>query len=107
MVTQKRTRREQGLKPNPWLGPVVNPRIQEPRAPGSWVSSTECVCGARYEDFNSKFHWSDGVQLVQKFPYPDSKGPVLWALRTLKLGAWYERHLLCDPELQTEDEVPF
>lgn len=49
--------------------------------------------------------WEDGVVLVRSMNGEAggfrSRGPVLWAMRTLKLSMWYAAHEGCG------DEVPF
>jgi len=72
-----------------------------PTSPGRWVSEDQCVCGARYKDFNAGLTFEQGVTLVRAHNggnwYP-SRGPVLWALHCNKLMAWYWKHRGCGGE---------
>ena len=86
----------------------MNPKIPEPTPPGAWVDSEECrACGELYSDFRPGVTWQDGVELVRSFPFADSAGPVLWAMRVIKLGHWYAKHEGCNPIEEDDDDVPF
>lgn len=95
-----------------------NEEIPEPRSPGEWVDPRRChVCGDRYGDFRagSDCGFDQGVAAVRSanggFEEGGgwrSRGPVLWAMHTCKLNAWYLEHLPCgewwDGEFLEEDE---
>jgi hypothetical protein len=80
----------------------VNELLPEPRPPGPWVDARACTCGASYEDFRAWPSFHDGAQRVRQVNGEGggyrSRGPVLWAMRVLKLEAWYLEHLLCGQE---------
>lgn len=83
-----------------WSGVPVNEDLPAPRSPGPWVDPEQCeACGARYRDFRAGIDWSDGVALVRGHNGEGggyrSRGPVLWAMRVLKLDAWYMEHWCC------------
>jgi hypothetical protein len=81
---------------NAWLAPAPWP---------PWpcdADDDECpACGETYRDFRTPggLSWQDGVDLVRVVNGDGggyrSAGPVRWALRTLKLTAWRERHGGC------------
>jgi hypothetical protein len=81
----------------------VNPTISAPRAPGTWVDETECICGAKYRDHRGSYGFAEAAQYIRQRAKDDgdesggfrSRGPVLWALRVLKLMSWYEEHFMC------------
>lgn len=77
----------------------VNSTISEPRSPGPWVDDTECSCGQKYYTFRCGVTFRDGADLVRMMNKPDggyrSRGPVLWAMRTIKLAHWYAAHMFC------------
>ena len=83
----------------------VNAKILRPTPPGPWVDSIECECGCKYDMVKFGICWDDGVALVRSMNGEDggfrTRGPVLWAMRTLKLSMWYAAHEHCG------DEVPF
>ena len=89
-----------------WRGAVVNEFIAEPDRPGPWVNQARCLCcGADYRDHRQEivpYSWDDAVQLVRSRNGGSSegggyrsRGPVLWALRVLKLADWYAVHAVC------------
>jgi len=78
--------------------PSVNVKIPKPVSPGWWVDEVSCVCGEFYSEFNCGLKWEQGVDLVRSVNAGRayfSRGPVLWALRCLKLQEWYIRHAQC------------
>jgi hypothetical protein len=87
----------------------VNADIPEPRSPGRWVTRYECRCGARYSDFRSGLRWSDGVQAVRQINGEGggfrTRGPVLWALRCMKLDAWFIVHAICEQLEHYDNEL--
>jgi hypothetical protein len=81
---------------------MVNPLLPAPEPPGFWVTDDVCDgdvggCGASYSSFNAHVTWDDGVSLLRSrdTDFKDSRGPVLWAMRTLKLQAWFAEHRYC------------
>jgi hypothetical protein len=68
-----------------------------------WCNDRRClVCRKLYENFNAGISFRDGAQAVRQANGGDvagggfrSRGPVLWAMRCLKLDAWAEMHLDC------------
>ena len=68
-----------------------------------WCDEYEClVCGAQYREFNSGTSFDEGAERVREANggYAAgggyrSLGPVLWALRCIKLDRWAEAHYEC------------
>lgn len=92
----------------------VNARLPEPRSPGDWVSAERCVCGSTYKRFKPGVKFSDGVEMVRIRNGEDggfrTRGPVLWAMRVIKLELWYYEHQGCGMVAtgdNSEDEAPF
>jgi hypothetical protein len=84
----------------------TNAYIPAPASPGWWVSDAECACGAKYRESRFGIRWRMGVDLVRAanggFDSENgggykSAGPVLWAMRVLKLDLWYQTHRACEP----------
>lgn len=97
----------------------ANADLPLPEPPGPWVNESRCVCGAHLADYKrSRFGvtWDQGVDLLRtvnaaaeqqgELPgiggSPDdpgagfrSRGPVLWAMRVLKMERWYAAHATC------------
>lgn len=82
----------------------VNPRIDLDELPHDAVDYERCeTCGERYEDFNAGVTWDDGVELLRRAAQAQgddgggfrSRGPVLWAMRAVKMSRWLWRHRLC------------
>lgn len=86
-----------------WKGAVVNEHIAEPKRPGGWVNRERCLCcGARYSEHRGQvvdYSWDAATQLVRSNNGATggfrSRGPVLWAMRVLKLTDWYLVHEIC------------
>lgn len=85
---------------------LCNAYIPAPTSPGWWVSDVECACGAKYRESRFGIRWQMGVDLVRAanggFDSENgggykSAGPVLWAMRVLKLDLWYYTHRACEP----------
>ena len=78
----------------------MNPRCAAPQPPGNWVDAEECTCGATYEYYRTGDSFEQAANRLRRanYPFPDSRGPVLWAMRVYKLGMWYTEHSYCDPE---------
>lgn len=105
-------------------GVRVNENIPAPRAPGPWVDEERCFgCREESKRFRPGVAFADGVELVRSRNGETggfrSRGPVLYAMRVLKLSLWYERHSECDGypwrankrtfefEMNNPGEVPF
>ena len=82
-----------------------NATIRRPASPGLWVNEETCTCGAHYRKSRFGITWKMGVDLVRAsnggFDSENgggykSAGPILWAMRVLKLDAWYHCHRDCD-----------
>lgn len=92
----------------------VNARMEAP-APPAWAwwilevsDDSSCAwfcqgCGSSYAEFRSGLAWADGVACVRRNNGGwengggfRSRGPVLWALRVLKLGLFFAHHSGCD-----------
>ena len=98
-------------RPRTWKGSTVNATIQPVflAAPGRdlpYLTEEECeVCGEQYKRTALGVTWADGEELVrQANPRGQvagssggfrTRGPVLWAMRVLKLERWAERHMPC------------
>ena len=87
-------------KPYPHPGIKVNPGIRMPGSPAEWVDAYSCDperggCGSFYEDFKPGITWDQGLAVVRRFPFKDARGPVLWAMRSLKMELWFEKHRYC------------
>tara|TARA_Y100000310_G_C20462492_1_gene706034 strand:- start:560 stop:856 length:297 start_codon:yes stop_codon:yes gene_type:complete len=73
-------------------------------APMPWVDEQRCeACGEEYSSFRCGVSWDDGVDAVRQANIRNgggyrSRGPVLWAMRVIKLDAWYLRHFPCGEE---------
>lgn len=81
-----------------------NETLRKPRSPGPWVNEETCTCGAHYRRSRYGISWKMGVDLVRATNGGfeggggyRSKGPVLWAMRVIKLDAWYNYHRDCVP----------
>jgi hypothetical protein len=79
----------------------VNVKIRLPEPPGPHVDARKCVCGAEYAHFRHG-SWQEAVGFVRQANGGfdggggfRSRGPVLWAWRVVKLGAWYDQHAFC------------
>jgi hypothetical protein len=84
----------------------MNVTLRKPRSPGPWVSEETCACGAVYRRSHYGITWRMGVEFFDA-SNPDetryrSRGPVLWAMRVLKLDAWYEHHRHCRPPMEAQ-----
>lgn len=76
--------------------PAVNPRLTAPVSPAPWVTEHVCsACGQGYDQFNAGITWSHGKELTYSYPFGDSRGPVLWAMRVSKLYRWFAQHEFC------------
>lgn len=97
-------------RPRRWKGQAVNAELRAESVfrPGEmdWVDDEACsVCGERYEAVDLGVTWDDGVQLVRRSnpngPTPGSsggfrsRGPILFAMKQIKRGRWYDRHIPC------------
>ena len=87
----------------------VNARLAEPSSPGPWVDDYECsTCGERYSNFIAGVTFAEAANLVRLHNPPSggfrSRGPVLWAMRVIKLSQWYERHWFCQPQEEKDYE---
>jgi hypothetical protein len=65
-----------------------------------WCDDETCqVCGEKYTAWTAGISFDAGVALVRQSNGAAggyrSRGPVLWAMRCLKLDAWAMRHLTC------------
>jgi len=92
----------------------VNAEIAAPCPPGQWVDYYTCACcGENYESFHPGISWDQGVTLVRSANDGAggfrSRKPILWAMRVLKLTAWFGRHEMCGyvPADLMVDDVPF
>lgn len=88
----------------------INALIREPKAPHSVVNSEACICGEEYKDFRIDFSFTEARELVKERCLTleghdgyKSRRSVLWAMRVVKLEAWYMRHALCN--LMDADEI--
>jgi hypothetical protein len=83
----------------------VNEWLAAPKAPGDWVDEESCACGATYHAFRAGVRYTEGAATVRRMNGQDrdtpngwrSRGPVLWAMRVMKLQAWYLEHATCAP----------
>lgn len=83
-----------------------NEHIPEPKSPGRWIDQYRCVCGAEYKNFRLfSYRTSQGNRFSEACNRVRlangerggfrSRGAVLWALRVMKLQAWYDAHYAC------------
>ena len=97
------------------MGNTVNAPLRAPRSSNYWVNERECsACGERYSSFKAGVRFSDGVALVRTNNGPSdeagkggyrSRGPVLWAMRVIKLGHWYIEHRDCERFVSHDNEM--
>lgn len=89
--------------------------LKAPESPEDWVDEECCSrCGEEYRRFVPGITFADGVALVRQVNGGfesgggwRSRGAVLWAMRVLKLDAWYMKHSCCLPEGEEElDPLP-
>jgi hypothetical protein len=84
----------------------VNAEIPLPESPGPWVDEYRCTCGDHLADYSRSHYgvsWDDGVELLRDTNRGAgiegqgyrSRGPVLHAMRVLKLERWYDDHRNC------------
>ncbi len=92
-----KTKRDFGRRPRTWKGVTVNPLLKPPSFRDTpWIEETECeACGERYREFNSHVSWSDAEDMLKGEDKFKSRGPILWAMRVLKLQRWQMRHFPC------------
>jgi hypothetical protein len=89
----------------------VNNFIKKPVSVGNWVDEIECQgCKEKYEQFKPGITFAEAAQLVRNHNQETnggfrSRGPVLWAMRILKLELWYQRHAYCN--FNEIDTCPF
>jgi len=87
-------------------GPEVNEPMPLPESPGPWVNEVNCVCEAHpglYKNYNSRVTFEEAADYVRKWNEDNgnteggwrSRGPVLHAMRVLKLERWYAVHGGC------------
>lgn len=108
--TDPQTGRRTRLRPRRWEGAQVNedlvPTPIFPPRDTPWVDEDECsVCGEQYRTTDLDVSWGEGEALIRQTNRRGlvagssggfrSRGPVLWAMRVLKLTRWYDRHLGC------------
>lgn len=80
----------------------MNALLKRPTMP-PWADGDQCDhCGAQYADFTAGISWCDGAQRVRHANQDNdggyrTRGPVLWAMHILKLEAWVEEHMFCQP----------
>lgn len=86
----------------------VNEPIRLPALP-PWLDLERCEgCGDLYRDHRGAYTWGDACASVRAHAALAgdegggyrSKGPVLWALRALKVESWLIAHLGCRVERQ-------
>lgn len=84
---------------------MVNNEIPKPIPPGPWVNEFRCKCGdhlAEYSKTSQGVTWDEGVQRLRETNADiegkgyRSRGPVLWAMRVIKLERWYADHVNCN-----------
>lgn len=82
----------------------VNPTILPPPRPGPWVDEDRCSgCGELASDVTFGVTFEAGAQAIRAAARADgddgggfrSRRAVLWAMRVLRLEAWYWRHQGC------------
>lgn len=84
---------------------MVNPDFKKPRSPGAWVDDHTCSCGCNYATFRAGYTFHDAVYVLRNRAKGEgdegggfrSRRPVLWVLRVLKLGLWFQVHEGCGP----------
>jgi hypothetical protein len=86
--------------------PAVNVTIEPPEWPPypSDADDDYCpACDEHYQDFRPGITWDAGVETLRHASVSAgdpgggfrTRGPVLWAMRALKLALWRERHGWC------------
>ena len=87
----------------------VHEFIPRPQHPGPWIDPPHLltrrhrggctVCGESYADFTASVStFSEAVDYVRAHNdgnWWQSRGPVLWVLRTIKLAEFYAAHEAC------------
>lgn len=85
-------------------GAIINPQIRLPKSPGEWVDEQRCsVCGSTYDSYRSGVSFSEGAQRLRFAARAQgaegggwrSPGPVLWAMRVIKMERWFLEHFPC------------
>jgi hypothetical protein len=88
----------------------TNPEIREPKPPGFWVDYEACICGETYAAFRvfpvggyRGARFSEGCDAIRRQAggYDAGGGyrsrrAVLWAMRVIKLTAWFDEHSGCE-----------
>lgn len=86
----------------------TNAPLPEPKPPHEGVGPTACRCGATYASWHPGVTFAQGCQLVRLVAGDRhecggggyrSRRAVLWAMRVLKLRAWYTEHATCAPDV--------
>ena len=86
-------------RPTQWPGSQVNTELR-PRFPGPWVDEHGCkVCGETPDERSFGVTWADGEALVREVNGTRGgyrpRGPVLWAMKVVKLNRFGEAHMTC------------
>lgn len=96
--------------------PEVNESMPLPTNDGiPWVDEDRCVCMAHpgtYKDYNSKVTFAEAADYVRQWNADNditdggwrSRGPVLHAMRVIKLERWYEAHGGCNIEIPKDPD---